>query len=182
MRKMRVMLPHTNRRTIARLALAAALVTLGQFAIAQSAIAQSINSLGQFKKWAAYTAVENGNKICFMYANPASEGDEKPTAFFYVTQRPGENLRNDVSYISGYVFQSDSLANAVIGGETFSFFTKQDGAWIEDAEQSELFVSAMRRGNTMVLNGTDVRGVKIQHSFSLSGATAGSRAIIGACP
>lgn len=174
---MRVYQNRANRWNFARLALIAALMLP-----AQISHAQNINRLGQFKKWVAYTAVENGAKICFMYANPEGGSGEKPSAFFYVTQRPSENLRNEISYISGYIFENDSLASAVIGGETFSFFTKQDGAWIEDEGQSGQFVSAMRRGNTMVLNGTDARGVKIQHSFSLSGATAGSRAITGACP
>lgn len=144
---------------------------------------QSINQLGVYKKWSAYAATENGNKICFMFANPDNgpAGDAKPVSFFYVTQRPAEKGRNEVSYISGYLFQENSLAEVLIGGNRFSFFTKEDGAWIEDIATSDQFVRAMRKGNSMEINGTDTRGVKIQHVFSLSGATAGSRSIENAC-
>lgn len=149
-----------------------------------SASAQDINRLGAFKKWSAYTATESGGKICFMYANPDNADGSpvtKPTAFFYVTQRPGEQIANDVSYIAGYLFQPDTLAYVNIGGVTFSFFTKEDAAWIEDVDLSAQFVAAMRRGNSMVISGTDENGATIRQNISLSGATAGSRAIINAC-
>lgn len=177
------MFDKSSRPKSALLSLAIACAAL--FLPSLTASAQSINRLGAFKKWSAYTATENGSKICFMYANPQNPDGSaiaKPTAFFYVTQRPSENVANDISYIAGYLFQPDTLAHVNIGGETFSFFTKQDAAWIEDIDQSALFVSAMRRGNSMLISGIDASGATVRHTFSLSGATAGSRAIVSACP
>jgi hypothetical protein len=39
----------------------------------------------------------------------------------------------------------------------------------------------MRAGTTLVIEGTNVGGVKVAETFSLSGATAASRAIDGGC-
>ena len=39
----------------------------------------------------------------------------------------------------------------------------------------------MRAGSTLVIEGTNVGGVKVAETFSLSGATAASRAIESGC-
>src|ERR1044071_4546825 len=63
--------------------------------------------LGQFGEWGAYRATPGGNKICFALAKPTSAASEpagrnRDPSYAFVSTRPKENVRNEVSVIVGY--------------------------------------------------------------------------------
>ena len=88
--------------------LATRLVGVGLFG--DSALAQSpaagAQLLGQFGDWGAYTANPGGKKICFALAKPASSetvpaGRPRDPAWFFVSTRPAEKVKEEVSVIFG---------------------------------------------------------------------------------
>src|SRR5436309_15717282 len=63
--------------------------------------------LGQFGDWGAYTAANGGKKLCYALAKPASQATEpanrpRDPAYIFVSTRPSENVRNEVSIVIGY--------------------------------------------------------------------------------
>lgn len=153
-------------------------------ALGQAGFAQSVQSLGDFKAWSAYSTVKSATNLCFVHSKPVEiepqiEGMDDP--YFYVTHRPNEAVRYEINLVAGFDFQTDSLAAVQIGSQSYSMFTQGDAAWLEDVSQSADMASAMRRGSTMVLEGINARGTKVRMVFSLSGATASMRAIDNAC-
>ena len=73
--------------------------------------------LGQFGDWGAYTATSGAKKVCYALAKPASSQTEpanKPRdpAYIFVSTRPAENVRNEVSIVIGYPFKPGSEATA----------------------------------------------------------------------
>jgi invasion protein IalB len=146
--------------------------------------AQSVQSLGDFKAWSAYSTVRSATSICFIHSKPISvepelAGIEQP--YFYVTHRPGENITHEMNLVAGFELGVDSLATAKIGGSEFSMFTQGDAAWLEDPSRATEMASAMRRGTTMVLDMINKEGARVSMTFSLSGATASMRKIDDAC-
>ncbi|WP_424983417.1 invasion associated locus B family protein [Maritalea sp. S77] len=153
-------------------------------ALGQAGFAQSVQSLGDFKAWSAYSTVKSATNLCFVHSKPVEvdpQLENMGDPYFYVTHRPNEGVRYEINIVAGFNFQTDSLAAAQIGGQSYSLFTQGDSAWLEDVSQSADMAAAMRRGSTMVVEGIDERGTKVRLVFSLSGATASMRAIDNAC-
>ena len=130
--------------------------------------------LGQYGDWGAYTASPVGTKICFALSKPKASktepaGRKRDQAYAFVSIRPAENVRNEVSVIIGYQFKSTSDATAEIGTTTFAMSTQDDGAWIKNVAEEARMVDAMRKGADLTIKGTSGRGTQSTDQYSLQG-------------
>ncbi len=159
-------------------------LTVAMTAASGAAFAQSATPLGQFKDWGAYVAESGGGKVCYALSQPKKSepsGANRDPVYFFVTSRPGSGVKNEVSVIIGYPYKPDSKATVQIGDETFTLFTKDDGAWVENAAEESNLVGAMRRGAAMVIKGTSARGTETVDNYSLSGISAALDKIAQEC-
>jgi hypothetical protein len=160
------------------------LATFALFAalLATPATAQSVQALGEFRDWAAYSAAEGTGQVCFAMSKPtdvAPAVDGYTQAYLYLTNRPSEGVANELNLVAGFDFAPDQPATLTVGGRSFDLFTQKDAAWLLDASQSDNLAAALRAGSTVVIEGTTDKGILVSQTFSLSGATAASRAIGG---
>ena len=84
--------------------------------------------LGQYGDWGAYAATPGGRKVCFSIAKPKASqttpaGRKRDQAYVFVSTRPAENVRNEVSVIIGYPFKASTDATAEIGADKFAMYT-----------------------------------------------------------
>ena len=70
-------------------------------------------------------------------------------------------------------------ATLTVSGKSFALFTQRDAAWLLDSTQNDDLAGALRAGSTVTIEGTSEKGILVTETFSLSGATAASRAIGG---
>ena len=160
----------------------AAIATVTVPMLAGAAMAQSVKLLGEFRDWTAYTATESTGPVCFALSKPTEitpSPDDFTEAWLYLTNRPSESVRNELNVVAGFIFAADTPATATVGGETFELFTDKDAAWLLDPNQNDNLAGALRAGSSVVIEGTSDKGIRITETFSLSGATAASRAIEG---
>lgn len=158
----------------------AAIATVLVPALSGAALAQSVKLLGEFRDWTAYTATESTGPVCFALSKPTEvtpSPDEFTEAWLYLTNRPSESVRNELNLVAGFIFAPDTTATATVSGQTFELFTDKDAAWLLDPNQNDNLAGALRAGSTVVIEGTSDKGIRITETFSLSGATAASRAI-----
>ncbi|MBX6322610.1 MAG: invasion associated locus B family protein [Rhodospirillaceae bacterium] len=166
---------------IARFVLAATLVLAAGLAQAETPKAELI---GKFDDWTAASFEEQAGKGCFVVSVPKkSEGKytRRDPTYVHVTHRPAMNTRDVVSVTAGYTYKPGSTVKVTIGDETFTLFTKEGAAWADDALDAKL-VEAMKKGDTMVVEGTSSRGTLTTDTYSLAGFTAAYEAIGKACP
>lgn len=171
----------TNARSLAK-----ALATLLALPLAAvtAASAQTPESLGQFNQWAAYAYSADGGRVCYVISQPQRtepSGVNRGSIYLFVSHRPGEGVRNEVSVITGYPYREGSQTTVEIGSDTFVMFTKDDGAWVENASEESRLVTAMKGGSNMVVRGTSSRGTQTTDTYSLMGITAAINAIDGEC-
>lgn len=162
------------------LALSAALLV----SASSGALAQSVTSIGDFKDWSAYSASEGAGAVCFALSKPSSvdpSPDGYTQAYLYLTHRPAENVSNELNLVAGFEFAPDQPATLTVGGKTFDLFTQKDAAWLLDATKNNDLAGAMRAGQSVVVQGTTDKGILVEETFSLSGATAASKAIDAGC-
>ena len=169
----------------ARLAAFAVFAALAACGLATSAGAQSVQVIGTFKDWAAYSASSGGaGAVCFAMSKPGSvepSPDGYTQAYLYLTHRPSENISNELNLVAGFEFAPDQPATLSIGGQSYDLFTQKDAAWLLDASQADSLAGAMRAGSSLSIQGTSTKGILVNETFSLSGATAASRAIDSGC-
>jgi hypothetical protein len=130
--------------------------------------------LGQYGEWGAYAANPGGRKVCFALAKPSSSQTKPPNrprdqAYAFVSSRPAEKVKDEVSIIFGYQFKPNTEAKAEIGSAAFAMYTQADGAWIKNAAEEARLVEAMRKGSDMVVKGVSGRGTETTDTFSLRG-------------
>ena len=130
--------------------------------------------LGQYADWSAYTASPAGKKVCFALAKPKSSQTIPPNrprdpAYLFISTRPAENVRNEVSVIIGYPFKPSTDATAEIGTAKFAMYTQNDGAWIKNVAEEARMIEAMRKGADLTVKGTSGRGTQTTDQFSLKG-------------
>jgi invasion protein IalB len=87
----------------------------------------------------------------------------------FVSTRPAEKVKNEVSAIVGFPQKPGADTTAAIGAESFAMYTQNDGAWIKNAAEEAKFVNAMRKGPDLVLKSESTRGTKTIDTYSLKG-------------
>jgi hypothetical protein len=132
--------------------------------------------LGQYGEWGAYTASPDGKKLCFVLAKPGASETNPPNrprdpAYLFVSTRPEEKVKEEVSLIIGYPLKPNVDVTATVGSTTFALYSQEDGAWIKNASEEDKMVDAMRKGADIVIKGESGRGTKTTDTFSLKGIT-----------
>jgi invasion protein IalB len=130
--------------------------------------------LGQFGDWGAYTANPGGKKICFALAKPSSSltepaGRKRDPSYAFVSTRPAEKVRNEVSVIVGYAQKPGTDASAAIGTASYVMYTQNDGAWVKNAAEEAQMVDALRKGPDLVVKSVSAHGTKTTDTYSLKG-------------
>ena len=146
----------------------------------QPARAQSKNPadqavlLGQFGDWGAYTATPGGKKVCFVLSKPTQAttepaGRNRDQSYAFVSTRPSEKVKNEVSVIVGYPQKPNFDASAAVDTKTYVLYTQNDGAWVKNAGEEAQMVEAMRKGSSLVVKSESARGTKTTDTYSLKG-------------
>src|SRR6266700_3254691 len=130
--------------------------------------------LGQFGDWGAYTAAPGGKKVCFALAKPANSHTTPPNrprdpTYMFISSRPSEKVRDEVSIIFGYGLKPSADANIEIAGANYAMYTQADGAWVKNAAEETRLVEAMRKGQDLTVKGTSAKGTASTDVYSLRG-------------
>ena len=106
-----------------------------------------------------------------------------------------KKVRNEVQTLVGYPLQptSDSFTHsAAIDGKTWPMKSIPDdpatsikdneAAWLASMNDEAGFVAALKKGTSLVVTGTSLKGTKVTDTYVLGGVTAAMDAIDKACP
>lgn len=155
--------------------LIATMSCLAVIAAAAPAMAQSATKIGQHNAWGTYSYQAQNGKVCYVLTVPTDK--QPPTLnhgdmFFFVSQRPGQQVSFEPQFIAGYDFQTNSKVSVTIGARTFSMFTRGKSAWVENAAEEPQLIAAMRGGADMKISAKSGRGNTTTYVFSLKGISA----------
>ena len=147
---------------------------------AQAAEPQEI---GKFGDWYAYTAQQDGKKVCYMGSEPIrSSGAPKNRGrvYFLITHRPDDGETGVPSYSAGFTISGGRDVTLKIGGKSFVLAPSGTDAF-PDPTSDKAIVQGMIRGANMELAALGKGGKRTIDTFSLKGVTAAHRAIGKAC-
>jgi invasion protein IalB len=159
----------------------ASIVVLAAVALAGAAHAQKKKDpseqavlLGQFGDWGAYKAEPGGKKVCFALSKPTKAetdpaGRNRDPSYAFVSTRPAEKVKNEVSVIVGYPQKAGFDATAAVDSASYTLYTQNDGAWVKNAAEEPKMIEAMRKGSELVVKSESTHGTKTTDTYSLKG-------------
>jgi invasion protein IalB len=140
---------------------------------AQGAVAGAAPSLiAQYGDWGVYVSLTPKTKICYALSQPKDRqpnGLKRDPGYFFISTRPGENVHNEVSVVVGFAIKEGADATVNVDNAAFSFFTKNDGAWMKNAAEEARLIDALRKGRDFTVKSTSLRGNATNDRYSLSG-------------
>ena len=100
------------------------LITIVLVLFSVNANANTPKSTGKYKNWESFSAETEKGKICFAQSIPtkrAPSSVKRGSSRLFVTFRPGENVKDEVSITSGHSYKA-STVTARSGKNNFAFF------------------------------------------------------------
>ncbi len=96
-------------------------------------------------------------------------GRPRDASYAFVSTRPAEKVKNEVSVIVGYPQKPGHDAAAAVGTANYVLYTQNDGAWVKNAAEEAQMVAAMRKAAQLVVRSESSRGTKTTDTYSLKG-------------
>ena len=148
-----------------------------------NATANAPRSTGKYKNWESFTVQTDKGKICFAQTiptkrAPASVKREKSKLF--VTFRPSENIKDEVSLTSGHDYKS-STVTASSGKKRYSFFSQKSFAWLLDDQEERNFIKLMKRATNLIIRARTTKGAETTDHYSMMGFTKAYNTAKKAC-
>jgi hypothetical protein len=127
--------------------------------------------LDTFHDWGAYMA-QGKEKTCYALASPKDRAPstlQRDPAYVFISSRPSENVRNEVSIIMGFPMKDNAEAKAEIGNSSYDLIAKGSNAWVKNPAQENQFIEALKRGSKLVVKAPSTKGKVTTDSYSLAG-------------
>ena len=135
---------------------------------------ENLKSVGKFKDWESFVLSQEGNKICFAQSTPVVRAPKKvkrdPSRLF-VSFRPAENIKNEVSVTNGYEFKPKAPVAAKSGKKSYDLFSKGRFAWVVDNKDEAKLIVTMKKASRLMIIGKNDKGDQTTDHYSMMGFT-----------
>ena len=135
---------------------------------------ENLKSTGKHKDWESFVLSKDGNKICYAQSIPVIRAPKKlkrdPSRLF-VSFRPAENIKNEVSVTNGYEFKLKTPVEAKSGKKTYDLFSKGRFAWVVDEKDEQKLISTMKKASRLMILGNTEKGDQTTDHYSMMGFT-----------
>ena len=135
---------------------------------------EDLKSIGKFKDWESFVLSQDGNKTCFAQSIPVVRAPKKlkrdPSRLF-VSFRPAENIKNEVSVTNGYDFKLKAPVTAKSGKKSYDLFSKGQFAWVVDNKDEQKLIVTMKKASRLMIIGNSQKGNQTTDHYSMMGFT-----------
>ena len=147
------------------------LITLVIFSF--NAFANTQRSTGKYKNWESFVAETEKGKICFAQTIPTKRAPgaiQRDQYKLFVTFRPSENIKDEVSVTSGHDYKS-STVTASSGKKRYSFFSQKNFAWLLDDQEEKKIIKLMKKATNLIVKARTTKGAETTDHYSMMGFT-----------
>jgi len=146
--------------------------------------AEELKEIGKYKDWQTMVLVEPTGTVCFAQSSPVLQAPKKNKrdARLFVSFRPSEKIKDEISASPGYEFNKNNSVIATSGKNKIKFDIIQQGfAWIADSKIEKKMVKVMKKGSRIMITGYNQKGSQTIDHYSLLGFTKAYNAAKKAC-
>ena len=135
---------------------------------------ENLKSVGKFKDWESFVLSQDGNKTCFAQSIPVVRAPKKlkrdPSRLF-VSFRPVENIKNEISVTNGYEFKLKAPVTAKSGKKAYDLFSKGRFAWVVDGKDESKLIVTMKKASRLMIIGKTEKDDQTTDHYSMMGFT-----------
>ena len=138
-----------------------------------NAFAITPRSTGKYKNWESFVAETDKGKICFAQTVPTKRAPaavKRDKSKLFVTFRPSEEIKDEVSLTSGHDYKTSSVT-ASSGKRRYSFFSQKDFAWLLDDQEEKKFIQLMKKASDIIVKARTTNGAETTDHYSMMGFT-----------
>ena len=142
-------------------------------AFSLNAFANTPRSTGKYKNWESFIAETDKGKICFAQTVPTKRAPasiKRNKSKLFVTFRPTEDIKDEVSITSGHDYKS-STVTASSGKRKYSFFSQKSFAWLLDDQEEKGFIKLMKKATNVIIKARTTNGAETTDHYSMMGFT-----------
>ena len=135
---------------------------------------ENLKSVGKFNDWESFVLSQEGNKVCFAQSIPVVRAPKKlkrDSSRLFVSFRPTENIKNEVSVTNGYDFKLKAPVTAKSGKKSYDLFSKGRFAWVVDNDDETKLIVTMKRASRLMISGNTDKGDQTTDHYSMMGFT-----------
>jgi len=164
--------------------------------------------VASYGDWSVFQSQAGKSHICYTLAQPKERAPadlKRDPAYAFISERPSERVRNEVSFIMGFEVgaapppadpkdkkkadakdkksKSDPISpTAVIGDAEFELLPKGNDVWVKNAAQESQLIDEMRKGVKLKIKAASKKGNVTIDSYSLSGFSQAIDRALKDCP
>ena len=159
-------------------------ILLFYFILGISNAEENLKKVGKFKDWESFILTQEENKICYAQSIPVVRAPKKfkrdPSRLF-VSFRPTENIKNEISVTNGYEFQPKAPVTAKSGKKAYDLFSKGRFAWVVDNKDEIKLITTMKKASRLMIIGNSDKGNQTTDHYSMMGFTKAYSAAKKSC-
>ena len=145
---------------------------------------ENLKSTGKFKDWESFILLKEGNKVCFAQSIPVVRAPKKlkrDASRLFVSFRPSEKIKNEISVTNGYEFKLKAPVAAKSGKKSFDLFSKGRFAWVVDDKDEIKLITTMKKASRLMIIGYSAKGAQTTDHYSMMGFTKAYSAAKKSC-
>tara|TARA_Y100000817_G_scaffold121489_1_gene95181 strand:+ start:509 stop:1009 length:501 start_codon:yes stop_codon:yes gene_type:complete len=138
-----------------------------------NSLAVTPRSTGKYKNWESFVAETDKGKICFAQTVPTKRAPaaiKRDKSKLFVTFRPSEEIKDEVSLTSGHDYKTSSVT-ASSGKRKYSFFSQKEFAWLLDDQEEKKFIQLMKKATDIIVKARTTKGAETTDHYSMMGFT-----------
>ena len=165
-----------------------------------------------FGDWNVFVGEVGKGRICYTLAQPKSREPASLTrdpGYAFISDRPSEGVRNEVSFIMGFDVSGGDTAEAktdakpgekpsksdaksktsaapapvaLVDQASFEMLPKGGNLWVKNAAKESALIAEMRKGVKLVIKAASLRGHQSIDTYSLSGFAQAMDRLQKECP
>ena len=165
-----------------------------------------------FGDWNVFVGEVGKGRICYTLAQPKSREPASLTrdpGYAFISDRPSEGVRNEVSFIMGFDVSGGDTAEAktdakpgekpsksdaksktsaaaapvaMVDQASFEMLPKGGNLWVKNAAKESALIAEMRKGVKLVIKAASLRGHQSIDTYSLGGFAQAMERLQKECP
>ena len=154
--------------------------------------------VASYGDWGVYQTQAAKGRVCYTLAQPKERAPadlKRDPAYAFISDRPGEGVRHEISFIMGFDVASSSAdapdpkkkgadkeAMATVGDQTFELLAKTSNLWVKNPAKEGQLVDEMRKGAKLQVKAASKKGNMTTDTYSLAGFSQALDRVQKDCP
>ena len=156
--------------------------------------------VASFGDWGVYQTQAAKGRVCYTLAQPKDRAPadlKRDAAYAFISDRPGEGVRNEISFIMGFdvanppegaeAADPKKKANAkeavaMVGDQSFELLAKTSNLWVKNAAKEGQLIDEMRKSGKLLVKAASKKGNVTTDTYSLAGFSQALDRVQKDCP